>query len=93
MGAALNDVERLCVSSFRDLVHKPIGVIDTAAPEAIEVFQGFWLADACVAVPFNVLDECVDSLQCLFVFKLPSRVFIPSARREGDVHAISVIMC
>ena len=45
------------------LVDKAIGVVDASAPVAVKVLQRFGLADAGVAIAFNVFDEGIDARQ------------------------------
>ena len=73
----------------RELVHKPMFVVDAAAPVAVHVPKRPRLADANVAVALDVLDEQVDPLENLLVFQLPARIFIPGARREREIHSAS----
>ena len=86
MRGALNDdkLERFAVAN--QAINETICLVYAATPIAVEVFQGFRLADARVPVSLNVLDKRVDAFQRLFVFKLPACIFIPGAGRKDDVH-------
>ena len=70
-------------------VDKSICFVNAPAPIAFPVSQRFGFADAGIAVAFYVFDESINSLEGLFVFKLPAGIFIPSTRGKGDGHELS----
>ena len=87
MCCALDNKQFSSVASLRcvlasKLVDETMLVVDSTAPVTIPVAERLRLADASVSIAFNVLDEQIDSLQNLFVLKLPARVLIPCAWRE-----------
>ena len=89
MRFALGNEKCLGVLRAADFVDKTIRIVNPTAPVAIPIFQWFWFSDAVIAIALNVLNEGVDPLQSFFILKLPSGVFVPCARREGDCHFAS----
>ena len=86
MSCALGNQELLRFAFADELVDEAIGVVDASAPVAVKVLQRLGLADASVAIAFNVFDEGIDALQGFLVLKLPAGVFVPGARRKDDLH-------
>ena len=87
MRFALDDDELLFVSGSGGFVDESVRVIDAATPVSGKVAaQGFGFADAGVTVALDVLDQRVDALERLLVFKLPAGIFVSGARRKFDSH-------
>lgn len=86
MRGTLNNKKLSFFAFAGNLVDKAVGVVDASAPVAIPVLERFGLADSRVPIALNILNERVDPLQSLLVFKLPARVFVPSAGRKDDLH-------
>lgn len=75
MSSALDDLDAILGYA----VHDAVLVVDAATPKSAEIpVQGLRLADPTVSVPFNILQELIDSLQGLFVLGLPVQVIRPS---------------
>ena len=59
-------------------VDDAVGVVDTPTPPSAQIsLQRLGLADALIGVPLNVFYEGVDSLQQLFVPRLPKTIIFP----------------
>ena len=86
MRGALEDDQLLRFAFADELVHKPMLVVDAAAPASVHVPKRLRLADAGVPVALDVLDEQVDAFEDFLVLQLPSGIFVPCARREVDIH-------
>lgn len=63
MGCALGNQELLRFAFADEFIDEAIGVVNASAPVAVKVLQRLGLADAGVAIAFNVLDQGVDALQ------------------------------
>ena len=86
MRRALEDDQLLGFALADELVHKPMLVVDAAAPASVHVPKLLRLADAGVPVALDVLDEQVDAFEDFLVLQLPSGIFVPCARREVYIH-------
>ena len=59
-------------------VDDAVSVVDTPTPPSAQIsLQRLGLADALIGVPLNVFYEGVDSLQQLFVPRLPKTIIFP----------------
>jgi hypothetical protein len=76
-----------------DLVDETVFVGDSVRPEPVEaMFERFGLPDPRAAMPLDVLDEEVDSLEALAILRLPPDVVVPTAVIPGQGSFKKVLM-
>ena len=67
-------------------IDQPVHIIDPAAPIPAEIFfQPFRFSNAFIRAARNILEQCVDPFQRLFILRLPIQIFRKGLLREGDL--------
>ena len=76
--------------AVRDSENQPICIINASTPPPSPVlFQRLRLSNARIAIAFDALKQLIDSPQCLLVYALPRKVFIPRAIMPKLFHGAS----
>ena len=71
-------------SFLYEAVDNPVFIINPPAPPAGPVaFQRFGIANALMAVPNDILQYLIDSLQRFFILGLPVQIIVPTPLLEG----------
>lgn len=67
-------------------IDQPVHIIDPAAPIPAEIFfQPFRFSNAFIRAARNILEQCVDPFQRLFILRLLIQIFRKGPLREGDL--------
>ena len=84
---ALRHFQRLCLALTAHAIDQPMLAIDAAGSPATEVSaERFGLAGAAEGIAHAFLEQAVQAIERLSVFRLPIEIILPGSRPEDDLH-------